>query len=244
MNIVKVHGIFLKFIGVLYFVGFILHVLDVLNFRMNLSEMDFYWKIWIWYLLIFDFLISFLIFKEQLLGEILFISVACSQLVAYYFFKDRFGDQSPLIYFHLICLFAYICIRALRLYLNGLALSTISMEEIFSLEKQLHSFEVRSSKDKISKLLADDFIEYGSSGKTWSRDDVLSRLPTEDGRTRIESFNFRANQLTNTLVLVTYISKRISEDTATTEFLRSSIWQLINNEWKMKFHQGTPRADK
>jgi hypothetical protein len=43
---------------------------------------------------------------------------------------------------------------------------------------------------------------------------------------------------------VTYISKRIKEDTSKSEFLRSSIWQLVNNEWKLKFHQGTVKAEK
>lgn len=244
MNMVKAHRNFLKVIGVLYFAGFILHLLDVLNLRMNLSEMDFYWKMWIWYLLIFDFLTSFLIFKNKLLGEILFITVACSQLIGYCFFKDRFGEQSSLIYFHLISLFSYISIKVLRSHFNKPALLSIGVEELFNLEKQLHTFEVRSNKDRISKLLTDDFFEFGSSGKIWSRHDILSRLPNEDDRVRIDSYNFQASQLTDTLVLVTYISKRIKEDTANSEFLRSSIWQLVNNEWKMKFHQGTAKAVK
>ena len=109
------------------------------------------------------------------------------------------------------------------------------MNQLFDLEKQLHSFEVRSSKSKISKLLTDDFFEFGSSGKIWSREDILSHLPTEDGQTKIESYDYKATALSDSTILVTYISKRILGETVQAEFLRSSIWQLENNEWKMKF---------
>lgn len=120
----------------------------------------------------------------------------------------------------------------------------MNFELLFDLEKQLHSFEVRSNIHKISKLLSDDFFEFGSSGNIWTRAEILSRLPSEDGQTKIESYNFQAKILAENIVLVTYVSKRISDEVSQNEFLRSSIWLLVNNEWKMKFHQGTAKAVK
>lgn len=55
----------------------------------------------------------------------------------------------------------------------------IDFNFLFELEKQLHSFEVRSDRAKISALLSPDFFEFGSSGKAWTNhffDNIFSRL--------------------------------------------------------------------
>lgn len=111
------------------------------------------------------------------------------------------------------------------------------------LEKSLHSFEVRSNADKISNLLSPIFYEFGSSGKIWSRQDILDRLPQEDSLTKVEATDFKATLLSEDVVLLTYKSNRISLDLSSVSFLRSSIWQKNSNtqslQWKMVFHQGT-----
>jgi hypothetical protein len=116
------------------------------------------------------------------------------------------------------------------------------MTHLFDLERKLHSFEVRSNASEISNLLSPGFFEFGSSGKVWTRNDILSRLPTEDGKTKIESYDFNGIALSESSVLVTYMSKRIELDGETSEFLRSSVWLNINGNWQMAFHQGTPKS--
>ncbi len=113
---------------------------------------------------------------------------------------------------------------------------------LFDLEKKLHSFEFRSDSTKISTLLSSTFFEFGASGNSWTRENILERLPTEDGKNKIESYNYSAKPLSDSTVLVTYISKRISPAGETSEFLRSSIWKNNNGLWQMEFHQGTPKA--
>ena len=113
---------------------------------------------------------------------------------------------------------------------------------LFDLEKQLHSFSSRSNEQKIATLLGQNFFEFGSSGKIWSREDILERLPTEDQSVQIESEDYKATPLADDVVLVTYVSKRVSADAPTTEFLRSSVWRKNPNGWQMEFHQGTPKA--
>jgi hypothetical protein len=112
---------------------------------------------------------------------------------------------------------------------------------LFELEKQLHSFDVRSSASKISSLLSPNFFEYGSSGRIWTRNDIMEQLPTEDGETKIKSRDFKATPLAADVVLVTYISIRQEGDAVCGEVLRSSIWRKNPDGWQMEFHQGTKK---
>lgn len=108
---------------------------------------------------------------------------------------------------------------------------------LFELEKQLHLPKTRSDKQELMKLLAPDFFEFGSSGKKWSREDIVERLPFERDQYQIQSSDYKATFLAAGVVLVTYISKRNEES-----YLRSSIWREIDNNWQMVFHQGTRKA--
>ena len=112
---------------------------------------------------------------------------------------------------------------------------------LVELERQLHSLETRSSEEKISVLLSVDFFEFGSSGSVWTRDDILKRLPSDVDYTPIESKDFQTTPLGDDVVLVTYVSYRISKGTILDECLRSSIWQKEQEKWRMTFHQGTPK---
>lgn len=121
----------------------------------------------------------------------------------------------------------------------------LSMEDysfLFELERQLHSTEVRCNVPRITSLLSPGFIEFGSSGNVWTLKDILERLPSEDQKNEIESFDYIARKLSHDVILVTYVSKRISEK-GTTESLRSSIWKHSPLGWQMEFHQGTPRSN-
>ncbi len=95
---------FLRVVSVLYILGAILHVLDILDLRLKFSEMDLVWRIWIVFLCLADFAASFGLWKNRSWGIYLFFLIAVSQIVAYVGFKTIFGDQQPLIVFHLITL--------------------------------------------------------------------------------------------------------------------------------------------
>jgi hypothetical protein len=79
-------------------------------------------------------------------------------------------------------------------------------------------------------------------GNIWTLKDIIERLPSEDSKNEIESFNYRAKELATDVVLVTYISKRIF-DKASTECLRSSVWRNGLLGWQMEFHQGTLKSN-
>lgn len=111
--------IFSKFrlsLASLYFVGFVLHTLDVANLRLNFSEMDSLWKSWILFLLVFDLFASIGLFLKKGWGEILFIVVAVCQLIAYTQFKSLFGQQDLLVYFHISTLTLYLILKSFDLW--------------------------------------------------------------------------------------------------------------------------------
>ena len=43
------------------------------------------------------------------------------------------------------------------------------LELLTSLEKKLHSFNVRTSKEKLNILLSEEFIEIGAAGKLYRK---------------------------------------------------------------------------
>ncbi|WP_449603007.1 nuclear transport factor 2 family protein [Paenibacillus sp. Marseille-Q9583] len=107
--------------------------------------------------------------------------------------------------------------------------------ELLQLEKRLLEPEVRSSAKELSKLLADDFFEFGSSGKIWSKKEGLS--PNGIGVVRMRLSDFDIYPLSEDIVLTTY---KIFNEEKIQHSLRSSVWKYKDAKWQMVFHQGTP----
>jgi hypothetical protein len=110
---------------------------------------------------------------------------------------------------------------------------------LFALEKALLDPAVRRDRARVSALLADDFIEFGSSGGIWTRDTTLHLLESENySPPSVEDMACRA--LSEGVMLVTYKTVRINTDTGErSTALRSSIWTNESGKWVVRFHQGT-----
>ncbi len=104
---------------------------------------------------------------------------------------------------------------------------------IKALELYLLKQSVRQSTDKLSKLIADDFVEFGSLGKIYTKKEILEVLPFETTRSFM-AHDFNVKKLSKDIMLATY---KTTEDGATS--LRSSIWKRYGDGWQMVFHQGT-----
>lgn len=104
-------SIYRRVLALLYFFGFLLHLSDVFDFRLSFSKMDPLWKAWILFLLLADLFAAMGLWAQKEYGDILFVIIATSQLIAYVGFKNIFGDQSELILFHVITLIIYFAIR-------------------------------------------------------------------------------------------------------------------------------------
>ncbi|MDI1286636.1 MAG: DUF4440 domain-containing protein [Reyranella sp.] len=104
------------------------------------------------------------------------------------------------------------------------------------LETRLHRRVVRNSPESVAALLADDFVEFGRSGRVYGRREVIELLKTDATGEPVEVRDFAARHLSPTVVLVTY--KVVGSDRMNV-VLRSSIWVLSGSAWQMSFHQGT-----
>jgi hypothetical protein len=100
---------------------------------------------------------------------------------------------------------------------------------LFELEQRLARVGGKISAEEANALLADDFVEFGTSGRIWSKADIVRALPQwPASERRLEEF--RVRELSDSLCLVTY---------KTESSLRSSIWRRVGDRWQMIFHQGT-----
>jgi glyoxylase I family protein len=92
-------------------------------------------------------------------------------------------------------------------------------------------------------LLADDFVEFSSSGRVFGREDIIEAIrhaPAPDS-TRRTLHDFRVMELGPDVALVTYQALRFEgRERREVRSLRSSLWKRMpGGSWKMVFHQGT-----
>jgi hypothetical protein len=106
------------------------------------------------------------------------------------------------------------------------------------LEEQLLLPEVRQSTKRVSALLADDFVEFGSSGRVFGKNQILALLRNETPVKRSLS-RFESIALSENIVLVRYRATRRIGRGRSVRSLRSSIWRRTKGQWRMVFHQGT-----
>lgn len=105
------------------------------------------------------------------------------------------------------------------------------------LELSLLDDAVRNRPDEVSALLADDFVEFGSSGRIFDKQQIIDAIRGDTGARRSVT-DFRARALSDDVALLTY---RVSGDGGRSS-LRCSIWRRSGGSWRMLFHQGTPTA--
>jgi len=116
-------------------------------------------------------------------------------------------------------------------------------KQIEDLEVLLLQPEIRRSEEKLSNLLAYDFIEFGMFGKVYDQKSMIKTLVNSGDEEEFEKFNvseFKAKEILPDTVLLTY--KATIEFLKTNEIidtLRCSIWQKRDDNWQMIFHQGT-----
>ncbi|QLE43933.1 nuclear transport factor 2 family protein [Nostoc sp. C052] len=109
------------------------------------------------------------------------------------------------------------------------------------LEERLLQPDVRKSAKDIMDLLADEFIEIGSSGRVFDKQQIIESLQNEPIESLIQRSiaEFKTLVLATGVILVTYRIVRDISGEQPVHSLRSSIWKLNNDQWKMIFHQGT-----
>ncbi|MEZ5572263.1 MAG: DUF4440 domain-containing protein [Halioglobus sp.] len=104
-------------------------------------------------------------------------------------------------------------------------------EIIESQERELVSPDTRKDLSRMDELIADDFEEFGSSGRVFRKPDVLAGLDSTINYS-LTDFSFR--DIAEGITLVKYKSRTESQAA-----LRSSIWVKTNGNWRLLHHQAT-----
>ena len=112
-------------------------------------------------------------------------------------------------------------------------------EIIYELETNLLKQEVRASVEKLNTLIADNFIEYGSSGLIYDKKNILERLPQGSSQT-YHLYDFQCLNLSEDIIQTRFKIDIINLDKTKVTSLRTSLWKKTNNNWQIFFHQGTP----
>ena len=99
-------------------------------------------------------------------------------------------------------------------------------------EEQLLTPDVRRDSSALRRLLAEDFVEIGQSGRRWTRDDILAALVCDPGRGDGEITEREARRLAPGLVLLHYLLRFDGRSSR-----RTSIWRC-EPEPRCVFHQG------
>jgi len=117
----------------------------------------------------------------------------------------------------------------------------LDIESARALEESLLDPSVRQSPRRLASLIADDFLEFGASGRIFGKQDVLDAAESlPDVSTPLTDFHVTG--LGENVALVTYRSVTRDADDSMHSALRSSIWVHADGRWQMRFHQGTPAS--
>lgn len=111
------------------------------------------------------------------------------------------------------------------------------------LELRLLDADVRASQEELNELLADAFIEFGSSGAVWTKAQIIAGLLGErasGAAVARRADGLQVKLLAEGVALVTYrATRRHRDDASEVHSLRSSLWKHDGRRWRMIFHQGT-----
>jgi hypothetical protein len=106
-------------------------------------------------------------------------------------------------------------------------------ETIYYLELALANRELEDPSENISDI----FVEFGSSGRIFNKEDYLASLDISKEYYHYELIDLDIKIIGINTILATY--KTINKGVTT---LRSSIWKSKNETWQILFHQGTITA--
>ena len=101
--------------------------------------------------------------------------------------------------------------------------------ELLRLERALAERDPTGIDARLADLIADDFLEIGRSGRTWTRATILELL-VESPAAPVPIEEFTISALADGIVLATY---------RTPGARRSSVWVRRADRWQIRFHQGT-----
>ena len=110
------------------------------------------------------------------------------------------------------------------------------VDEVVGLELELLDPGCRSSAARMEALLADDFVEIGTSGRVWCRDDVIAALTTSPAMEDVTVGPAGGQLVAPGHVVVRYTTHH-QGGPGTVH--RTGWWRMTPNGWSCWFHQAT-----
>ena len=108
---------------------------------------------------------------------------------------------------------------------------------LIELEESMWREETRFDLVFQEQRFASDFMEFGRSGRTYTREQII-RTEASPIQAKLPLPNLKVRVLDVNTVLITYDSEATYEGVV--EYAhRSSIWSRTEGYWVMRFHQGT-----
>jgi len=117
-------------------------------------------------------------------------------------------------------------------------LSTDDVNKLQRLEEALWHEDTRYDVGFMEQVLATDFIEFGRSGRTYQRSEIINS-PKRPINAVFPLQSFTVRPLSDNVALVTYNSQ-VAFHGQCEYGRRSSIWSRLGDGWVLRFHQGTP----
>jgi hypothetical protein len=106
-------------------------------------------------------------------------------------------------------------------------------DHLYTLEERLLHPDREADRTALIPLFADEYKEFCTSGRIYSRQQTIDVLLTSAPRPAT-ILHFNITQLAENVVLATY---RATTSIASSH--RSSLWIFRNGRWLLFFHQGT-----
>jgi len=104
-------------------------------------------------------------------------------------------------------------------------------QTLIDLEMELVSSSTRANAERLNELIAEDFEEFGSSGRVITKSDVLKGAGP---LSKYELSAFSVRLLGDKAALVKYRAC-----TSAQRSYRSSVWVKHEDKWQMLHHQST-----
>lgn len=113
-------------------------------------------------------------------------------------------------------------------------------KQIQALEEKLLHTDMQENPLLLDELLAETFVEIGSTGLTTPRQAVVAWLLNKNKSDRWLLSNFSVSKLSSDIVLAIYHAQKVGDSNISAAVsTRSSIWKRHGDHWKMMFHQAS-----
>ncbi|BAH16735.1 DUF4440 domain-containing protein [Macrococcoides caseolyticum] len=103
-------------------------------------------------------------------------------------------------------------------------------------ESKLFSYEFCNNIEQINDILHQDFMEYGTSGRSYNKQQCINFLKDLKTDRNIEIYHASYRELSDNSWILNYVSKDNDNNIVSN---RTSIWIKEENTIQLLFHQGT-----